>query len=81
MYRTKRGIFKGFSTIHGFRQSLEILEHIPLDKGGLPHASSSNPVCLLHLVGKPSVYYVLITRLQPKKKHFLEIFYWCRKSH
>lgn len=34
IYRTKRGIHKGFSTIHGFRHSLEILEHIPPGKGG-----------------------------------------------
>lgn len=55
----------------------EFLSRLPV----CPYASPPNHVCLFHLLGKPAIYRVLITRLQPKMKHFLEIFNWHNKSN
>lgn len=52
MCRKKHSIYTGFNTIHGFSHPLGVLEHIPVDRGGLAyslyHKKKEREIILTH---------------------------------
>lgn len=39
--------YTGFSSICGFRHPLEVLEHVPVDKGGLLYIQIAKVICVV----------------------------------